>query len=284
MYFKQLFLSVALGFPLATFSQDVKQEEALQKMLESEKAFAQTSIDKGTKNAFLAFLGKDAIVFEKGMPINGLEKWQNIDFQQVLTWQPNFAEISGAADLGYTAGNWQIHDKTADGKSFGFGTFVTLWKKQSDDTWKVAADIGVGHADNASKSTQIVKNYPVFKPADLKNPATLAERFVFMQDHFFWKNAKTALNPFEPHLSQNVRIYRNSQLPIVGKDAAGSFLKKSYDKKLIYTGLKAIASASGDLVCVYGTVSGKGTSGSYLRMWRQEAKGIWKITLEIVSI
>ncbi|MDR6564164.1 MULTISPECIES: DUF4440 domain-containing protein [unclassified Arcicella] len=284
MYFKQLFLTVALGFPLATFSQDVKQEEALQKMIESEKAFAQTSIDKGTKNAFLSFLGKDAIVFEKGMPVNGLEKWQNQDFQQVLTWQPNFAEISGAADLGYTAGNWQIHDKTADGKAFGFGTFVTLWKKQSDDTWKVAVDIGVGHADNASKSTQIIKNYPVFKPADLKNPATLAERFVFMQDHFFWKNAKTALNPFEPHLSQNVRIYRNSQLPIVGKDPAGAFLKKSYDKKLIYTGLKAIASASGDLVCVYGTVSGKGSSGSYLRMWRQEAKGVWKITLEIVSI
>ena len=232
MYFKRLFLSVALGLPLATFSQDAKQEEALQKMVESEKAFAQTSIDKGTKNAFLAFLGKDAIVFDKGMPVNGLEKWQNLDFQQVLTWQPNFAEIAGAADLGYTAGNWQIHDKTADGKSFGFGTFVTLWKKQSDDTWKVAVDIGVSHTDNASKSTQIIKNYPVFKPADLKNPATLAERFVFMQDHFFWKNAKTALNPFEPHLSQNVRIYRNNQLPIIGKDVASAFLKKVMIKNL----------------------------------------------------
>ena len=284
MYFKQLLLSVALGFPLATFSQEVKQEEALQKMVESEKAFAQTSVDKSTKSAFLAFLGTDAVVFDKGMPVNGIEHWQKITFNQSLNWQPYFAEIAGSGDFGYTAGNWQIYDSKTQAKALAFGSFVSLWKKQDDGNWKVAVDIGVNHAENTNKNASITKNYPVFKPTELKNNATFAERFVFMNDHFYWKNAKNSPNPFEANLSQHVRIFRNGQLPIIGKEAANQFLKKSYDKKLIYTGLKVIASSSGDLACVYGTISGNGKTGNYLRMWRQEAKGVWKITLEIVSI
>jgi ketosteroid isomerase-like protein len=280
MYLKKLLLILFLGFSLTTFSQSLKQEDALKKMIESEKAFAQTSIDKGTKNAFLTFLGLDAVVFENGMPINGLEKWHKTnDLKEVFTWQPSLAEIATDSDLGYTTGSWQIHPKNAKEKAIAFGSFITIWKKQTDSTWKVVADIGVNHKELLEDKSSILKNYPIFKPSELKNNAT----FVFMNDHFYWKNAKTSPNPFEPHLAQNVRIYRNGQFPIIGKEAANSFLKKSFDKTLIYTGLQTITSTSGDLACVYGTISGNKT-GSYLRIWRQEAKGVWKIAVEVVSI
>jgi ketosteroid isomerase-like protein len=275
---------VFLLISLSTFAQEPKQKESLQKLIETEKAFAQASIDKGTKKAFLEFLNKESIVFDKSTPVNGLEYWQNIDFKGVTTWQPILAEIAGSLDLGYTVGNFQFHNNTADEKPSTFGSFVTLWKKQADNTWKVAVDMGVSHDEVINTNLNITEIYPIFKPYELKNQLVLSERMVFMNDHFYWKNAKSSLNPFEPHLSQNIRVYRKNLKPIIGKENAKVFLKKTYDKNVVYTGLKAIASNAGDLVCVYGVISGAGKSGNYLRIWKQEAKDSWKIVVEMVDM
>lgn len=273
-----LFLQISL------FAQDPKQKAELQKIIQTEKAFAQTSIDKGTKNAFLEYLSKESIIFDKSMPVNGLEYWQNLDFKGVITWQPLVAEIAGSLDLGYTIGNYQLHNTTAEEKPSSFGSFVTLWKKQADNSWKVAIDMGVPHGEINTNTTNITEIYPIFKPYELKNQMVLSERMVFMKDHFYWKNAKSSLNQFETYLAQNVRIYRKNLKPIIGKQNAKVFLKKVYDKNLIYTGLKAISSNAGDLVCVYGVISGGGKSGTYLRIYKQEAKDVWKIVVEMVDL
>ncbi len=279
--FHTLFL---LFFSIKTFAQDPKQKENLQKLIENEKAFTQTSNDKGTKNAFLEFLNKESIVFDKSMSVNGLEYWQNVDFKGVNTRQPIQAEIAGSLDLGYTVGDFQFRNNTIDEKPTTFGSFVTLWKKQADNTWKVAVDMGVTHDEVVNTNQNITENYPSYKPFELKNQVILSERMVFMNDHFYWKNAKSSLNPFEPHLSQNIRVYRKNLKPIIGKENAKVFLKKTYDKTLVYTGLKAISSNAGDLVCVYGVISGAGKSGTYLRIWKQEAKDSWKMVVEMVDL
>lgn len=283
MIIKNLTLFFIL-FPIFLFAQDSKQKESLQQIIETEKAFAQASIDKGTKAAFLDFLSKESIVFDKSMPVNGLEYWQKNDFKGVLTWQPTSAEIAGSSDLGYTVGNYQIHTTKAEEKPSTFGSFVTLWKKQVDNSWKVAVDMGVLHNEVIANSTKIKEYYPVFKPYEFKNQMVLSERMVFMNDHFYWKNAKKSLNPFEPHLAQNCIIYRRNMIPVIGKENAKIFLKKTYDKNLVYTGLKAISSNAGDLVCVYGVISGAGKSGTYLRIYKQEAKDAWKIVVEMVDL
>ncbi|MEY4540331.1 MAG: hypothetical protein RLZZ306_2088 [Bacteroidota bacterium] len=270
--------------PFILFAQDPKQKEEIQKIIQNEKAFAQASIDKGTKNAFLEFLSKESMIFDKSMPANGLEYWQNIDFKGVMTWQPIIAEIAGSSDLGYTVGNYQFHNTTAEEKPSSFGSFVTLWKKQADNSWKAAIDMGIPHDEVIANTANITEIYPIFKPYELKNQMVLAERMVFMNDHFYWKNAKNSLNPFEPHLAQKVRIYHRNLKPIIGKENAKVFLKKTYNKSLIYTGLKAISSSAGDLVCVYGVISGGGKSGTYLRIYRQEAKDAWKIVVEMVDL
>jgi ketosteroid isomerase-like protein len=277
-------LFIFLLFSISLFAQDPKQKDEIQKIIQTEKAFAQASIDKGTKNAFVEFLSKESIIFDKSMPVNGLEYWQKLDFKGVITWQPVIAEIAGSSDLGYTVGNYQQHNTSAEDKPSSFGSFVTLWKKQVDNSWKVAIDMGVPHDEVISNTVNITENYPVFKPYELKNQMVLAERMVFMNDHFYWKNAKNSLNPFEPHLAQNVRLFRKNLKPIIGKENAKVFLKKTYDKNLVYTGLKAISSNAGDLVCVYGVISGGGKSGTYLRIYKQESKDAWKIVVEMVDL
>jgi ketosteroid isomerase-like protein len=286
-FHKTLILGLLL-MPTFIFAQTESQKSALKKMIETEKAFAQTSLDKGTKNAFLDFLSKDAIVFDKGTTVNGLEYWQKVDFKNLLTWKPIFAEIAVSEELGYTLGDFQMHNlivagEPAAGSPLSHGSFFTLWKKQSDGNWKVALDFGVNHPEIRAVAPSVRESYATFKPYELKNTSVLAERMVFMNDFFYWKNAKTSLNPFEPHLSQDIKLYRNNLLPIVGREAVKNYLKKTYDKAIVYTGLKAIPSQAGDVVCVYGVISGK-MKGEYIRIWKQESKDVWKIVVEMVNV
>jgi ketosteroid isomerase-like protein len=288
MTFHKILILGLLLMPTFIFAQTESQKSALKKMVETEKAFAQTSLDKGTKNAFLEFLSKDAIVFDKGTAVNGLEYWQKLDFKNLLTWQPTFAEIAVSEELGYTLGDFQVHNLTAAGspaadKPLSHGSFFTLWKKQTDGNWKATLDFGVNHSEIRAVAPSVRESYATFKPYELKNTSVLAERMVFMNDFFYWKNAKTSLNPFEPHLSQDIKLYRNNLLPIVGREAAKNYLKKTYDKAIVYTGLKAIPSQAGDMVCVYGVISGK-MKGEYVRIWKQESKDVWKIVVEMVNI
>ncbi len=264
--------------------QEPQQKEALKGMILAEKAFAQTSIDKNTQTAFLTFLAPEAVVFEKGMPINGLSKWKSIDYKGVLKWQPNWAGMAISADMGYSIGNWQAYPSKEATQASASGSFISLWKKQPTGDWRVLADIGVVYP--SKPSDKLEERYSTFKPLDIKNLTTQTERFAFMKDHFYWKNTKTALNPFEPHLSEKVIIFRNNTQPLIGKTLSNTFLQKNFDKNLIYTGLKTLVSNAGDMACIYGTISGKNKAGkvvvgSYLRIWQQEAKDIWKIVVDV---
>ncbi len=264
--------------------QEISPKESLKTMVETEKSFAQMAKDKSVKEAFLQYLAPEAVVFDKGQAVNALSHWQNTSFQEQLTWQPNRAGIAVSGELGYTAGNWQSYNQE---KQTATGSFVTLWKK-IDKNWKVLADIGVAHPAGVT-NMPLQERYNAYKPDVTKNLKNQAEKFVFMKDHFYWKNAKTSPNAFEANLSEQAVLFRNNTKPLEGKKASVAYLTKNYDTKWIYTGLKVVVSEAGDLACIYGMISGKDAKGksivgSYLRMWQQEAKNEWRITVDIETV
>ncbi|HEV7570553.1 MAG TPA: DUF4440 domain-containing protein [Thermoanaerobaculia bacterium] len=55
-----------------------------------------------------------------------------------LSWEPARAEISRGGKLGYTWGRYRsvFNGKTRE------GTYMTVWEKQQDGTWKVLFDTG----------------------------------------------------------------------------------------------------------------------------------------------
>jgi len=56
-----------------------------------------------------------------------------------LEWAPDFVDASG--NLGYTYGNYTFSRKDSTGKTETFkGIFHTVWKKQSDGTWRFVWD------------------------------------------------------------------------------------------------------------------------------------------------
>ena len=116
---------------------------ALQSLVQAEKNFAHMSIEKGIRDSFLANLTDDAIVFDPG-PVNGRELYtKRSPSEAQLIWEPIFADISSAGDMGYTTGPWEYKKKKTDARPVAYGQFLSIWKRQRDGTWKVVLDGGV---------------------------------------------------------------------------------------------------------------------------------------------
>ena len=128
-----------------TSAQKTRTTSALSEMVATERAFAKTSEEKGTRDAFMMFIAEDGILFRPG-PVMG-KRWMQehpvaaSDKRPLLAWQPIFAEMSAAGDLGYTFGPWEFKSDIKDEKAAAYGHFATIWKKQTDGTWKFAIDL-----------------------------------------------------------------------------------------------------------------------------------------------
>jgi ketosteroid isomerase-like protein len=106
-------------------------------------AFSDMSRQVGMKKAFMEYIGNDGVLLRPDyLPIIGADA---IDFlSQIndtafkLTWTPTKGGISQSGDLGYTYGVYEL--TTAD--TILKGTYVNVWKKQSDGSWKFIVDSG----------------------------------------------------------------------------------------------------------------------------------------------
>jgi uncharacterized protein (TIGR02246 family) len=68
------------------------------------------------------------------------------DTAQILTWRPVTAELSNDGTMAYTIGTWDSHRRGRDSAaSAATGHYLTVWRRQADNSWKVLADIGTTH-------------------------------------------------------------------------------------------------------------------------------------------
>jgi ketosteroid isomerase-like protein len=117
-------------------------------LLQADRDFAKTGAAKNI-DSFMSFIAEDVRFYSEGVMRTGKlafrEGWSKgfADPNWTITWSPLYAEAGQSADLGYTTGSFEIHDKTSDGTPVvRKGSYVTIWRKQSDGAWKVALDIG----------------------------------------------------------------------------------------------------------------------------------------------
>src|SRR6266550_7129497 len=132
-------------------AQNKNQLSDLKAMVETERAFSRTSEEKGIRESFAEFIAADGILF-RPTPVFG-KKWMQehplpvSTTRQLLSWQPIFAAVSRAGDLGYTTGPWQFKNDIKDAKPAAFGNFMTVWKKQADGSWRFALDLGISNPE-----------------------------------------------------------------------------------------------------------------------------------------
>lgn len=115
-------------------------------LMAADIAFAELSEATTPKQAFAAFMAPDGMMLPRGSEgaIKGPENIAALfgpdgDPGYQLLWQPQFAEVAAAGDMGWTWGQYQV---VAGGEPTSSGKYVNVWKRQPDGSWKVRVDVG----------------------------------------------------------------------------------------------------------------------------------------------
>ena len=114
-------------------------------MMDADRAFSKMSAEKGMKNAFMEYIDSNGVLLKPGLnPIIGADAIDYLsqmdDAAYKLEWQPKFGAVAKSGELGYTYGFYRL--KPAGKDTVLFGTYVSIWKKQSDGSWKFVLDSG----------------------------------------------------------------------------------------------------------------------------------------------
>jgi ketosteroid isomerase-like protein len=137
------FAAVLLAAP--AFAGD--NEDAL---IAADTAFNAMAQKDGVAAAFAAYAAPDARMFRgEETPVSGPAEIEALMAEQYtaggsLTWAPTEAVSSADGTLGFTHGRWTYTSpKGEDGAVRKLlGSYVSIWAKQPDGTYKFAVDIG----------------------------------------------------------------------------------------------------------------------------------------------
>jgi ketosteroid isomerase-like protein len=118
--------------------------KALDQLLDSDRAFAKMSEEKGAEAAFAYYLTPDALQLAQGqLPIIGAKNISQVmkpgDPEEVLVWEPQGGKASQSEDLGYT---WGMYTVKIGQKKLFEGKYLNIWVKQPGGSWKVEVDMG----------------------------------------------------------------------------------------------------------------------------------------------
>lgn len=251
------------------------------KVVDTEKAFAKLAEEKGTKAAFLANLSADAVLFLPDK-VNAKEYWSTRPGSaSLLSWAPNFAEISADGKIGYTTGNWEYRSKGKGDQPVAFGEFITIWMRQPNGEYKFVIDIGIGHDKREVFSTEWSTSSQSAKVTNKTKPKrSLAESV----DKFL--SVVTSEDPvraYKAFASDEIRLFREGKFPFIAKPEAVKAVTQ--EKGRLVMSRPAGSSGTADLDYVLGTYSrtddGKVVEkGNYMQIWKVE-KGAWRIVLDI---
>jgi ketosteroid isomerase-like protein len=266
----------------------------LQEMVKTEQAFSKMAEEKNTRDAFMTFIADDGLLFRPGA-VNG-KKWMTehpvppSDKKPLLAWQPSFAGMSASGDMGFTTGPWEFKGDIQDEKPSGYGHFVTVWKKQSDGTFRFVVDLGISHPQSGGPQAH-------WEPPDAKLKETtksvdlaISREALLERDRNY--SAATLehglAKAFRTYAASDVRLYRANNLPYLGRVASSQAIGKT-NGQVTWQPIASDTSRADDLGYTHGTyeVADEAKNvierGSYVRIWKKK-NGIWRIVMDVTNV
>jgi len=125
----------------------INLESELQSLQQADKSWADACASKNVDRMLDSYDIEGYNIDPQGNIHRGKEElrklWANefakLDYS--LTWQLNEAHVAHSGDIGYTSGSWDMKFTSKAGKQIEYhGTYLSIWKKQSDGKWKVLVD------------------------------------------------------------------------------------------------------------------------------------------------
>lgn len=261
----------------------------LDSIVEAERVFCKAAIEKGMRQAFLAYLADDGIIFRPG-PVEGRRWWsERPDRPDVLTWEPAFADVSSGGDLGYTTGPWEFREKSLSDPPSAFGHYITVWKRQPDGSWKVALDTGTSHQKPEGGKPAGIESPSREGASPAEGGAAPAADAARDREMLLDLDRKLSLDAYTWVADEAIRFYRSESLPVRGRQAARTALAAQGGVPVTEPAGAGI-SRSGDLGYTYGTGEQKKAAPElservgYLRIWkRRDRESAWKLVLDVTT-
>lgn len=267
-------------FIIFAFASMASAQSAVQKLVDAEHAFAKLAAEKGTKAAFLANMAEGAVVFEPERT-DARSVWEKrAESKSLLSWAPNFADISSDGKIGYTTGNWEYRPKGKDGTPVAFGDFITIWKLQPDGNYKWVVDIGTTHGRPSKYSTDwLTGKY------NSKTKSNLRQLNFAIADFIDLSKRSGLAAAYKKYAGEDIRSYREGESPKLGKSAVTKGLANDTRKITIDADEKPVGNS--DLVYILTGYSSTGTgdeveNGNLLQIWKF-SKGKWWLVLDILK-
>jgi ketosteroid isomerase-like protein len=276
-------------------AQQKKLSKAQTSLVETERAFAKTSVARGQAEAWIEFFSDDGVIFQP-QAVNAKEVMRKRlptaqPLPATLNWEPIYGDVSSGGDLGYNLGPWNLSDNTTQHRPSRHGYFFSVWRKQHDGNWKVEVDFGIGVA----APTEDHKLGGEFRAAPSISSKTSHAKAVGVEadliglDREFEHRAaaSTVLDAYQTRTHPTIMVLRDNTRPRTGKDALETFLKGP-ELKLALNPNKAGLSRLGDLGYTYGSyellAGGQlKEKGYYCEMWKRDEKGAWKVVVSSFS-
>lgn len=261
-------------------------DAGLESLVGTERAFAKLASQHGERDAFLYYLGDDAVIFRPA-PVPA-RSWYEARQPSpgLLTWDPSMADCS--CDLGYTTGPWEYREKEG-APPIAFGAFLSLWKRQSDGSWKLMLDAGTEYpkpdTSPASFSVADAKAHSSESSDVSKERVALAEADRRLERASSARGFTEALSEVLIE-SDESRLIRDQMQPLLGKDSILEYLNRN-PTKLKWDARRVELSSCGNFGYTYGTLeipgSPKPTQGVFVRIWRK-VEGHWKVIVDYLSM
>lgn len=145
-YQSLIFLSFILLIGCTDANDDKKMEKWKTEIRNVEKAFNDMAQKEGLVKAFQFYAAEEGVIRRKNKIYQGKEaiaEWYKKDVQpnETLTWNPTFIDVSKSGDLAFTYGDFTFtYPDSLGNKKMNTGIFHTVWKRQTDGSWKYVWD------------------------------------------------------------------------------------------------------------------------------------------------
>jgi ketosteroid isomerase-like protein len=253
----------------------------------AERAFAARVRAAGVRDGFLDWLSPTSVVFRPG-PVSGIKTYekQKPGWNGLLAWTPVHAAISADRKLGWSTGPWTWSRDSTQKKPDAHGDYMTVWRSQTDGSWKAALDCGVSHPAPGRDAPALSYGAPV--PGTHLGSKPLATRqSLYEADAGFAKLAGTAgvSDAIARYGTDDIIVLREGDQRVTSKAAAHDAIASREATARMVSNAQSVA-GSGDIGYTYGTfVTGGGgapDSAWYVHVWHRGAAASWKIACQVV--
>jgi ketosteroid isomerase-like protein len=190
----------------------------------------------------------------------------------VVTWTPEYADVSSDGTLGYTYGWTRLADQQ--------GKYLACWRRKPAGLWRVTAYARTRMATGTTPPTagERVTAPPVRGRADSRELLRADSTFAAMS---VANGAKAAFLAFAA--DEAVTLGPPAAPMNHGRDAiSATFTDFPADAVLEWAPVSADVAGSGDLGCTVGeaTVTARHSFSKYLTVWKRQPDGGWKFVAD----